>query len=942
MNKCGYIFVMVIVLSILIYSVFAQEDDYTKTTFEPLSSEELQLSSQHLMEANGHKILQNPKNIHKNKAIIVLKSNNMDDLMSIKKLIKSNYGEIKHVIPPDIIVANISTEFFNLMVNDERIDSINFDKVPEKDLTRKGKQTKAILKAWNDNLFESPPDEPTPVNITGFEKAEPKPIISKAALGPSPAGYYDTSEYLIGDVAVGIVMIEGPTNKWTTTMENNVVSEIMTGLNWLAGQEPKARVSWTYDIKYRVPVSIEPTSTDSESLWRDEALQYLGYSSGFTGVYEYINDIRNQFDTDWAYTFFIVTGASTFPSGYFAYAYINGPEVVMTYNNDGWGISNMDKVATHETGHIFGAGDMYCQPGYSCCACSSTYGYLNIQNWQCEAGCVSGYEDGCTSCNTDSCLMKHNDWVTCTTMAQMLGWVDNDGDSSLKPEDCNDYNSTLLTPWDGMYLTRNATLCKGSYELDNGISIGANSLTLNCNNATLAGSYSGNGIYLNLKSNVTIENCELSKYLTAIYTVSSIDNSIIDNKIISNSQGIILYRSNTSNISNNQLIQNQFGLGLFYSGDNLISNNFIFNSSGITLGSNMELPGSSNNLIFNNKIIHGSGIGLSDIAEFNKIYNNSILNSTGLYGVLLYAKNNEIYYNTIEYGEYYGIESGWVSEGNLVHHNNIFGNKMWDIIQHDSNNLSAENNYWGTKNETLIQEKIYDCNDNPSYGCVDYDPWLCASYPEGTTSPCYDCALRIYKGENISQEDFEEVKVWCDDFINIFPQKGPMYPQSERVVLHYLDKCSYPELMDCCTSVQATTIGDEWMKGFCNDDIPLQCAYRWITENCTSITATENCTDGIDNDNDNLIDLEDPDCYQYRSVNLTQGWNLVASPYYHVTNATSALASIEGCYKGIYSFATGIWGMIIPGNPFNNIDVIRPDRGYWIKINCTEINWTTT
>jgi hypothetical protein len=33
--------------------------------------------------------------------------------------------------------------------------------------------------------------------------------------------------------------------------------------------------------------------------------------------------------------------------------------LVVTYDNDGWGIDRMDRVVAHETGHIFGATDEY-------------------------------------------------------------------------------------------------------------------------------------------------------------------------------------------------------------------------------------------------------------------------------------------------------------------------------------------------------------------------------------------------------------------------------------------------------------------------------------------------------------------------------------------------------------------------------------------------------
>ena len=56
--------------------------------------------------------------------------------------------------------------------------------------------------------------------------------------------------------------------------------------------------------------------------------------------------------------------------GYFAYAYLGGPFLVMTYGNGGYGIANMDVVCAHETGHIFQALDEYA-------GASSPYDYSN-------------------------------------------------------------------------------------------------------------------------------------------------------------------------------------------------------------------------------------------------------------------------------------------------------------------------------------------------------------------------------------------------------------------------------------------------------------------------------------------------------------------------------------------------------------------------------------
>src|SRR5581483_2166228 len=57
--------------------------------------------------------------------------------------------------------------------------------------------------------------------------------------------------------------------------------------------------------------------------------------------------------------------------------------MVMTYDNDGWGISRMHLVAAHETGHIFGALDEYASSG---CRVTDSWGYLNAPNTSCNNG----------------------------------------------------------------------------------------------------------------------------------------------------------------------------------------------------------------------------------------------------------------------------------------------------------------------------------------------------------------------------------------------------------------------------------------------------------------------------------------------------------------------------------------------------------------------------
>lgn len=243
-----------------------------------------------------------------------------------------------------------------------------------------------------------------------------------ASISPEP-GSEETSEYLIGRVAVGIVFLESngavdsSTETWTTTRESQVVSEINSGLQWLSNSNLDADISFVYRINRSVPTRYEPINRPStdEGLWIRDAMNYLGYmgSSYFTQVEDYVNGLRSDLDTDWAFAIFVVDSYydsdGQFTDGLFAYAYSGGPFIVMTYDNNNWGIGDMDNVVVHETLHLFYATDEYDgDPEYS--------GYLNV----CD-------NEGAT-CIMNPGASPSPIWIICASTRQQIGWRDRDGD----------------------------------------------------------------------------------------------------------------------------------------------------------------------------------------------------------------------------------------------------------------------------------------------------------------------------------------------------------------------------------------------------------------------------------------------------------------------------------------------------------------------------------
>jgi hypothetical protein len=250
----------------------------------------------------------------------------------------------------------------------------------------------------------------------GAPEASP-PGCAELVTAPAPAPSIDAPSHvaaplsarLSGSVAVGLVIVEGPTTalQFDATERAKVVAETQNGATWLGGRHPVQPVTWRWDIDViRVDATPDPNAADLEALWRDPAMAALGYGPGLAGVEAYAEELRHQQGSDWAY----VTFFTKYPTGWFAYASIGGPRLVMQYDNDGWGPDNIDRVFAHETGHIFNAPDEYAS---SNCNCGGSWGYYGKPNANC-ATCASG--------GGVPCIMKANTWDMCPSTPYHLGF----------------------------------------------------------------------------------------------------------------------------------------------------------------------------------------------------------------------------------------------------------------------------------------------------------------------------------------------------------------------------------------------------------------------------------------------------------------------------------------------------------------------------------------
>ena len=169
-------------------------------------------------------------------------------------------------------------------------------------------------------------------------------------------------------------------------------------------------------------------------------------------------------------------------------------------------------------------------------------------------------------------------------------------------------------------------------------------------------------------------------------------NTISNNELSNNGEGIYIYiSSNYNTITNNEISNNDEGIDIDRSSSyNTITNNEISNNNeGIDIDESSNYNEIINNIIMSNKY---EGIHIHDSCSSNTIADNEISNNDlGIY-IETSSNYNEITNNIVMNNKYEGIYIWDSCDGNTITDNEVLNNDVGICIEDSGDNLIHHNN----------------------------------------------------------------------------------------------------------------------------------------------------------------------------------------------------------------------------------------------------------
>jgi hypothetical protein len=348
-------------------------------------------------------------------ALVVLSSDDEQSLHEALTAVRARGGEVRRLHGPAAFVAAIDARTESALRALPAVAAVERGVADPVALRAFGEGAADAASMWNAGIRDREGGQAgaAPADLPSLPDSDVRLVPDErpgTRVSPAAPSSTQTSEFMAGDIVASVVFLESggsgtsgycspadtSTETWTAARRNTVLQEIAAGLDFWEARTSRPYLDFIVDDWGPRTTSCEPIrrSSNEEGKWIADALTGMGYAaspSTYLDVARAFADARrNTLGVEWGFLIFVVDSLNDsnglFTDGAFAYAYLSGPLMVMTYDNDGWGISLMNLVTAHETGHIFGALDEYAG---SNCATTDSWGYLNAPNTSCNNGGIT-------------------------------------------------------------------------------------------------------------------------------------------------------------------------------------------------------------------------------------------------------------------------------------------------------------------------------------------------------------------------------------------------------------------------------------------------------------------------------------------------------------------------------------------------------------------------
>ena len=366
---------------------------------------------------------------------------------------------------------------------------------------------------------------------------------------------------------------------------------------------------------------------------------------------------------------------------------------------------------------------------------------------------------------------------------------------------CGRAQGGTVVPTDGMVITENTTFEPGTYDLPNGVSIGASGITLDVNGAVLVGTdFANYGVTCIGFNDVTITNGVLRNYYYGIRVelgsgIQILDNDLSDNWVDPLSKtpgapflninvgpnlgdttnlggGVFMNIATGATISGNILRNQENGMDLYFVSGSTITGNDASNNTGWGI----HLHGSTGNVVSGNTCDSCIRPGLGDSAGVLVVegsHGNQFLNNSFQFGgdgffignehgcpsndnliegnngssaganafEATFSSGNQFIDNVAD-GSNYGFWLGYSHSGNVIRGNSIRANNVNGIeIEHGQNNIIEANEIIGNGGKGIVLR---------TDGQIHFPPlqFPCLNLPDQASSSFYTVK------DNIIQSNF--------------------------------------------------------------------------------------------------------------------------------------------------------------------------------------------